>query len=593
MHLLAYDYFADRPDSGIGLISLVDGIADLRSEENVTTLLFDNGDALQGNPLADYLALQPEQTTTHPMIAAFNSLRYDAMTLGNHEFDFGIPFLRTALNGADFPVVSANIRPMSGSALAQPFVVLERQVICDDGVTRHIKVGVTGFAPPQTADWFQAQDGMGLLADDIIEAANTVVPKIKAAGADVIIALCHAGIVDEAHYPRMENAALPLSEVTGIDVILLGHTHSSFPDDSLAGSAAIDPALGTIHQKPAVMAAFYGKALGVVDLTLEWSKNGWAVSDHAVRLAQASYEYPAPSPLAQQISQIAAVPHAAALARIRQPIAQAAIPVQNYFTTIQPDLAQQLLARATRQAVISALADTEHAQIPVLAAKSPFHYGGHSGFGHYIDIPVGPITLRDAAAIFPFADKLCALRRTGAQIAQWLERSVAYYHQISAGQHDQALINPQSAGYNCDTLYGLRYEIDISQPAQFDPEGREINPDARRIKHLSCDGKPVQPDDIFIVATTSYRANGGGGFVQDPANDILFVSGTKTYDILVDYLQSLGDVTEPVQPIWSFSPIPDSSATFQSAQKAAAYLPEGISCVGRGTGKHDTYRITF
>ncbi|MEJ8561374.1 metallophosphoesterase [Yoonia sp. GPGPB17] len=147
MQLLDYDYFADKPDPSIGLIGLADQIKALREDKGVTTLLFDNGDLLQGNPLADHIAAHAQPGETHPMIAALNTLQYDAMTLGNHEFDYGLKFLRDTLANAAFPIVSANISCLDGGTLANPFVIMEREILCDDAQRREIKIGITGFAP--------------------------------------------------------------------------------------------------------------------------------------------------------------------------------------------------------------------------------------------------------------------------------------------------------------------------------------------------------------------------------------------------------------------------------------------------------------
>lgn len=147
MHLLGYDYFGDRKDDRIGLAGLADLISGLRARAPQATLLFDNGDFLQGNPLADMLAAAHPATDTHPMIAAMNSLGYDALTLGNHEFDYGVPFLRRMLADAEPAVVCANISVKDASPLAVPYTLLTRHLMCDDGIARAIRIGVTGFAP--------------------------------------------------------------------------------------------------------------------------------------------------------------------------------------------------------------------------------------------------------------------------------------------------------------------------------------------------------------------------------------------------------------------------------------------------------------
>ena len=592
MQLLNYDYFADRRDDSIGLIGLADHIDAFRAQKGVTTLLFDNGDLIQGNPLADHIAAKLPPTETHPMIAALNALGYDAMTLGNHEFDYGLTYLRNTLKDCGFPIVSANITSTTGPALAQPYVMLVRFISCDDGSTRPIKIGVTGFGPPQIKDWDNTSRNKVVKADDIIQAAQAVVPQMQAAGADLIIALCHSGIKAHTPTPRMENAAVPLACIDGIDVILTGHTHEAFPDPKVWASGVVDSVGGTLHGKPTVMAGYCGKSLGVIDLQLIWQAGRWQLIGHNVRLepAVASDQE---SPRRKQLHALVARPHAQAIAQMQEPIAKTAIPIHSYFATVLPDLSQQLLARATQHAIQTTLRDTQHSALPVLAAKSSFRFGGRSGLGHYIDIPIGEITLRDAAAIFPFADTLCAVRRSGVDIAQWLERSAAHYNQIDPGRQNQPLINPKSAGYNCDTIFGLRYEIDLTQPARFDTDGHEIHPNARRIKNLTYNGNSVYDDDVFVVATNSFRASGGGGFPNIAPQDILQKGTRPIREILINYLKNEDTITLGVQPTWSFAPIAQTSASFESAPKARPHLEGPISYFGPGDAGFDSYRITF
>lgn len=591
MQLLDYDYFAGQQDSSIGLIGLADHITALRSDPGVTTLLCDNGDLIQGNPLADELAARPLKT--HPMIAALNMLRYDAITLGNHEFDYGLDFLRKTLSTAAFPIVSANIICEGQEPLAAPFAILERDILCDDGQLRPIKIGVTGFAPPHVADWDDQTHNARIRVDDIVETARDIVPHMRAAGADIVFALCHSGIGAAIHTQRMENAALPLSQIDGIDVLLLGHTHEAFPNPEVYGAPHTNYANGSLHNKPAVMATFCGKTLGVIDLDLHWKNTGWQIANHKTRLLHAGAREGDESALRKSLRALVAKPHADTIAKIRAPIARTEVPIASYFATVQPDLSQQLLARAMQKAMQKVLKKTAHPHLPVLAAKSSFCCGGQSGLGHYIDIPQGPITLRDAAAIFPFADHLCAVRRTGKQIRLWLERSAAHYNQMRPGNHNQTLFNPRSAGYNCDTILGLSYQIDLTQPARFDTDGQERNAQTRRIVNMKYENALVQDDDVFIVATNSFRAKGGGGFPAISQGDILHTTHERLRDVLIAYLKNEQTITTPAHPTWRFAHIAQTSATFASAPRARHHLSGDISHIGPRPDGFETYQITF
>ena len=189
-NVLDYDYYRDQRDASLGLSRTAALIHQARAEAR-NTLLFDSGDAIQGNPLGDYVAveqrLQPGQV--HPVYRAMAQLGYAAATLGNHEFNYGLDFLRTALAGATFPFVTSNIfvaGPDRAAAppLIQPFVLLERDFVDEGGATRRLRVGVIGFVPPQIMQWDRANLDGRVFAIDIVEAARRYVPAMRAAGAD-------------------------------------------------------------------------------------------------------------------------------------------------------------------------------------------------------------------------------------------------------------------------------------------------------------------------------------------------------------------------------------------------------------------------
>ncbi len=593
MQLLGYDYFADRPDSSIGLINLAALIERLRAAPQVTTILCDNGDLIQGTPLADHLAdtLRPDEA--HPMIAALNLLDYDAMTLGNHDFDFGLSFLRQALRGARFPVVSANIHVPAGDALAQPFTILKRAVHCDDGHTRSVHIGITGFGPPQIADWDDSSHEGLVATDDIVSAATRIVPKIKSAGADIIVALCHSGIGSATPDARMENAAVPLAAVPGIDVVIAGHTHDRFPNAQLPATAQVDPINGTLNGKPAVLASSFGKALGVIDLDLDWQPKGWTIAGHAVRLERPAPDAAAQGSLQDQLGSLVQHAHDETLRQMRKPIAQTNTPIHSYLATVAPDVPQQLLASAMKDAARRGLPAHMTDDMPLVAATAPFRFGGRSGLGQFISISPGPITLHDAAAIFPFADRLVAARRTGADLMVWLERAASYYNQIAQGTSDRTLNNPQHAGYHCDTMSDLSYEIDLTQPARFDAHGKCIRPNAARVTSLCWNGNPVAATDQFIVTTTSFRAQGGGGFAAIPERDILYRATRKMRDVLIDYLGRQGTITPAVAANWRFASNPGAAAVFESATEAADDLPPNITLMNPTRTGLSRYRISF
>lgn len=110
VNIVNYDYFADKPTDEYGLAKTATLIKQAR-EEAQNSLLIDNGDLIQGNPLGDYVATvdKLQEGETHPVYKAMNLLDYDAGNFGNHEFNYGLDFLKMAVEGSDFPYVNANI----------------------------------------------------------------------------------------------------------------------------------------------------------------------------------------------------------------------------------------------------------------------------------------------------------------------------------------------------------------------------------------------------------------------------------------------------------------------------------------------------
>lgn len=257
MHVLPYNYLTDRPCNRVGLARTASQIA-LRRAEAPNSLLLDNGDFLQGSPLGDFVAgldgSAPRQP--HPAIAAMNALRYDAATLGNHDFNFGLPFLRRALAQAEFPFVAANLHMRRGPEL-RPYVILTRDFLDRAGRPVSLRIGIAGFLPPQTAEW-DRDLAAHIACGDIVESARAILPRMRAEGAELVIALAHSGIGPARHSPRMEHAATALAALEGIDVVIAGHSHQVFPGPQIAPAPGIDPARGTLAGKPAVMAGCQG-----------------------------------------------------------------------------------------------------------------------------------------------------------------------------------------------------------------------------------------------------------------------------------------------------------------------------------------------
>ncbi len=559
MHLLGYDMRARA--GGSGLAALADIIAARRSAHDVTTVLFDNGDFLQGTALADAEAARLATWSPHLMAQAFNLLGYDAVTLGNHEFDYGVEALSAFIGQLDAKVVSANVQPPEGAKVWTRAILLERTIACDNGATHRIRLGVTGFAPRSLIT------GKGLQITDFGAGARDVIPTLKDAGADLVVALCHAGLA-ACETPEAESAN-QLALIRDVDALVMGHTHDRFPDPTAALTGNIDHSAGTVAGKPAVMAAYHGKAVGEIDLVLQKRPKGWVISQHDVRLHTPDATLYPPSPAREALETLAAPAHRRIAAQLRQPVGQSGTRLHNHLATVFPDPVATLCAKVMRQAA------SEATGAPcTIAAVAPLQPAGNKGRHSLIDLPAGILTRQDVAGLAPFQDRLCVIKRSGRQIRARLERSAAYYAVIRSGEAPKMLINPDSAGYFCDGLFGLRYDIDLGQPPAFTLAGEPIAGRRGRIGAIASKGRTLEDDTEVTVATTSFRAGGGGGYPVVPEQDILWRSEGTLQSILCGAVADGAAQDVPREVVWRFRAPQGAAAVIGSVPEG--YTPEEI-----------------
>lgn len=584
-HLLPYDYFRDRESDAVGLVRTASLIAEARAEvENC--LLFDSGDVLQGSPMGDLFAepgrIGPDRP--HPMIAAMNRLGYDAATPGNHDFNYGIDFLRRAFSGARFPVVASNAALRLGATpgrdrtLLPARALLTREIRDEAGVARQLRIGVLGLAPPQIAQWDRAHLAGRLAMRDIIEAAQAHVAALRRAGAEVVVALCHSGLGPRARQPGMENAAIPLAALPGLDAIFAGHSHLLFPDGRPGPCPIVDGVNGRIHGTATVMAGHSGSHLGVIDLVLRRDRRGrWRVAageahTRAIATRDQTGRVRARVASDPELTRAAAAAHAATLEHVRRPVGRLEVPLDSYLALVADDPALQLIADAQRAEVARALAGRPEAALPLLSAVAPFRAGGRGGPENYTELAAGEICLRHVADLYSFPNSLRAVRMMGAALREWLERSAALFCRLTPGAQDQPLLDPGFPSYNFDVISGLSYRIDLTQPARYDAAGRLLDPAARRIRALRCGDRPVGDADSFVVATNSYRVEGGSlplGTGAEPGAEVILETPLSNREVLLRHIIAEGRLSPRARGTWALAPMPGTTALFRSSPRAA------------------------
>lgn len=624
-NIRSYDYFKLADDPSYGFERTATLIRKARSEF-ANTLLVDNGDTIQGTALADYEAqvapIACEQQLS--MYKAMGVLQFDAGTLGNHEFNYGLPFLNQVLGGGlkvdgvdaskkcagpGFPMALANvISTQTNAPLVAPYVVLNREITGTDSdgkATRlPIKIGVIGFTTPGIMGWDKRHLEGKVRVTGAVEAAQKYVPELRSKGADIVVALLHGGLDASEYRADMENPGLYLSKVAGIDAMVMGHQHSVFPDtaDKPAFSmAGVDNKAGTINGVPAVMASSWGKALGVVALSLRWDGKAWSVdkakSKSELRNTATGKDAAGKATYVAVDGSIAPVvegQHQAAIRYVKTPVGQTDFRMGTQFADVGDPGAIQIVNQAQQDYVQRYVAANlpQYAQLPVLSVSAPFK-SGFQGGADYTDVAAGPLAISSAADLYLYPNTVYAVKVTGAQVKSWLEAAAQRFNRIDpAATADQWLIS-SFPGYNFDifTTADVQYQIDVTQPV------------GSRIVGLQYKGQLINSAQEFVIATNNYRATSGKGFLPElDGRSTIYASPDANRDVVIAYVKAHPQITRAANGAaqsWRFAKTPTagkvlftSAANALPVAQAAGLVNISVEKADDGTGtQRAVYRI--
>lgn len=576
-NVVGYDYYKLAADQSLGLERTATLIAAAR-RQFPNTLLLDNGDTLQGTALADYQAIaHPVKCDRRLAIyKVMNRLGYDGGGVGNHDFDYGLRFLaqvtgnRVDVDGVDknmrcagpsFPIVLANVySAKTHKPLFAPYRIIDKRITATDAhgkpFTARVKVGIIGLTTPGIMEWDKRWLDGKVYTEGSREAAEKYVPEMRSKGADLVIVISHGGIDGGPYSPKMENAGYYLAQVPGVDAILLGHSHAVFPD---AASKApqfnlpnVDKTGGRVFGVPTVMAGLWGKDLGVIGLRLRYDGKRWVADKSQATVEVRAIQQPdksfvAPDPA---VASLVAGEHAGTIAYVKTPIGETDFRMSSYFADVGDVSAIQVVNDAQADYVKRYIAANlpQYAGLPVLSMAAPFKAGA-AGPGDFTDVAAGKLALNNAADLYLYPNTLSAVKVSGAELKAWLERAAGRFNTIDpAKTAPQELVNTQFASYNFDMLTSkdASYEIDVTQPP------------GHRISALSYQGKPVEDDHEFIVATNNYRASGGGGFPMLGAAKVVIAAPDTNRDVLIDYVRKRRHLSRAVDGSsrsWRFKPV--------------------------------------
>jgi len=490
--------YEDQKEDNVGFAMIYSVVKAVR-QENPNTILLDNGDTTQGTILTDDLYNTELVNELHPIMDVMNFMGYDAMTLGNHEFNFGTDFIDKLVKEADFPILGANIYYKSdGKNFVKPYTVKE---------IAGIKVGILGFATPNIPRW----DGpkvTHLQFEAMHTAAQKYIKELKEKeGVDLIVVSCHAGLEGEYDAGGGDSVRKLIETNPEIDVALIGHDHKSVTDT--VGNTIVGGAVNA------------GKEVVRFDLYLRKNGDGWQVVDKAVQLIDVSQYEPS-----EEIREYAKKYHDNTLEFIDEVIGYAA-------TDFLPK--QEVKDIPEAQIRDTALIDLiNNVQLKYSGAD----ISAAALFQNKSDLKAGPITYANLFDIYKYPNTLKVVEVTGKELKDYMEWSARYYNTFKPGDVTISF-DPNIRGYLYDMFQGVEYKIDISKPV------------GERIVDLKFKGEPVKPDDKFKLALNDYRLSVLVGTGVFPEKTEIYDSAPKSLrSMIADYIREKGTIEPEVDNNW-------------------------------------------
>ncbi|MHB8273883.1 MAG: bifunctional metallophosphatase/5'-nucleotidase [Dermatophilaceae bacterium] len=514
--------YDDTARNDIGLAKVATLVKAVRSQRGRDhTLMIDAGDTIQGTPLAYYFARIAPITDghPHPMAAAMNHIGYDAAALGNHEFNYGIPLLRTFADQLDFPLLGANaLDTATGLPAFRPYVI--KTVEVED--ERPIKVGILGLTNPGIAIWDKANVEGKMTFPGLVEQAKIWVPRMRAAGVDVVVVAAHSGATTSSSYgdalPYPENAStLVAQQVPGIDAILVGHAHQEIAERRVVNEVTGREVVLTEPLR-------WGMRLSLIDLTLVKRGHRWVVQSVGSSVLNSNTVAEDP-----EVVELLTADHDTVVTYVSSVIGSATAAMSCATARYEDTAALDFINLVQAQAVRAAIAGTPAAALPMLSIAAPFYRDAN--------IPAGPVSVRDVAGLYIYDNTLLGITFTGAQVKAYLEKSAYYFKQVTGtgpftpDQLTNAITDVAPAGtpdYHYDVMGGLdkplTYDIDVAQV----PGARIVN--------LAYGGVAIDPAGQFVVAINNYRQSGGGGFPGVTTAPVVYNAQAEIRQLIIDWV---------------------------------------------------------
>ena len=580
-NLMNYDYFTGSTTNNSGLVKAATVIKEQKALANKSNneavdnvLLVDNGDTIEGTPLANLYAIkkpvQPGQK--YPVYEALESLGYDMTTIGNHEVNYGMDFIKQITNAnTSMGTVCANIRDSKTKDLVfDPYKIVEETVVDSNGEERTLKIGVTGVVPTQILNWDKVMLNGEIIVDQMDEAVETYTKEMKDKGADIVVVLAHTGYGDETTDVKdAENAGYAISMIEGVDVVVGGHVHRS-------ANYNVKKESGDITQYVQPLNA--GKEVGVVDLKIEVNEDKEGNVTYTVNDAETKINNISTKDKANDEATEAVVKkyHEATDAYVNAPSGEITKDLNSFFTLVADDPSVQIVSDAQKAYVENLIKNNDaslakYKDLPLLSVAAPFKAG--TSADNYVDIKAGGLAIRDLSNLYKYDNTVSVVKLTGSDVKEWVEFCTNMFNTIDPNStEEQDLINRDFPTFLFDVIDGIEYEIDVTKAPKYDRNGNVINADSSRISKITYNGQPLDLEQEFLLATNNYRA-GGNSFPWQGRQEIVYNSTDESRDVLKKYIEDAGKLDPKVDNNWSFKTIDsDVNVYFTSHENGANYL---------------------
>lgn len=481
LHAFIYptDY-RSQEERNIGLFKCAN-----RFRKDGNTLIIDGGDVLQGSPLGAFCHDSQEDASSFAEI--MNCCGYDYVTLGNHDFNYGMAYLDSYLDALHARCVCQNALRDDGSVRFP-----SRIHILENG----LRIGIVGIVTDHVNVWERPEHLTGLTITDPLSAAREALEALKGR-VDLTICVYHGGFERDLSTGRVlsrstENIAYRLCQELDVDILLTGHQHMCIPGQSLFGTFVV--------QAPDSGKAFI--SLKTVVLNGHKSYNSQAVAAGGVCDLMLLERFSAMEQGAQSWLDIV-VGHLNHPLLPAPPLVMAAegSAIADFFNEVQ-------LCCSGAQLAATSLAN-EIAGFPQVVRR------------------------RDVLTAYPYTNTLTVLRVTGKILRQAMERSAEYFSINDDGLLcvADAFLKPKVEHYNYDYYAGVDYVIDVSKPV------------GQRIKELTYQGQEVADNDEFTICLNSYRASGAGGYPEYTQCQVLQEINMEMSDLILEFFKKIPEVS--------------------------------------------------